>query len=189
MNTVPSSIGSLTLLGGVYFGIRAVAARFLHYREPQPRPIGFSAPKGVGGWLSLFIFSLIVGNPAMAALSYAKEAAIVRSWPGNLPGLVNMHAASLVYVIAGSAFSIAVGFLLLRERFSSYIAGREFLLFSLSASFSGLTLPLYSGLGREGVHAMIGFQLQHSVFQGVLYFIIWWNYLSLSSRVYRTYIQ
>ena len=137
----------------------------------------------------MFILSLVVGNPWMTLYSYGREAVMIRELSGEFPGLLTMQAASLTHVIAGILFSVVAGVYLYRGTFRGYIAAREFLIFSLTGTICSLGLPLLSGMSSEAILTMIRFQLAHTSPQSVVYFLIWWLYLSRSDRVYRTYIE
>ena len=133
--------------------------------------------KGVGGWLLLFVIILVFITP----LYLLFDVIVNPSFYSFSSGVYDL--ASLVWVFAVAIWSIVVGVSIWTRKEKAIIYAKEFLIVSLVLTivFTFLYLDLYTA-EEQGV-------LFTDVFRSLIFFGIWFSYLSASKRVKNTFKQ
>jgi uncharacterized protein DUF2569 len=151
-----------------------------------PATDGETRLRGVAGWLLFFCVSLTVLNPVSSVIL------LTIGFIGNapyfiqFPGLLVLTVIDTVVSLALMSASVYAGVGLWRVRPGAVRIARMFLIagavYALLAPFT----PLLAGLPAEANGALIQAGLQGAA-RGVLYYVIWLNYLNRSKRVLATY--
>ena len=130
---------------------------------------------GVGGWLLFFIFSSVIIRPIYTIYDLFANPQFYYYASGILDyGSILVMFAFIVWVIF-----IGVSLWLKKEK--AVIWAKEFLIAELVA---GIFLTLYSA----GYYSAEDFAiLTVDLFRGIVYFAIWFSYLSVSKRVKNTF--
>lgn len=141
---------------------------------------------GVKGWLLFFCISLTIISPL--ATLFNVSAGFLASYEAfdRFPGLLVLVLADSAVSIAIMGLSVFAGISLWRRHAGAVRAARIFLIagavYALLAPFA----PLLAGL-PDTANAEILEMAPLAVSRGLLYFVIWMNYLQRSRRVRATF--
>lgn len=141
---------------------------------------------GVGGWLAFFVFSLGIVNPAYTAFSaytsyWQAEPAFVQ-----YPSLRTIVIVDLVVSALLMAFSVYAAVALLRLQQNAVRVAKVFLVILLIYSLLSPFAVLLAGLPEAATDKVIA-AIAPTLLRPIIYFAIWFSYLSKSKRVKATY--
>jgi len=141
---------------------------------------------GVGGWLLFFCISLTVFNPASTLYNLTAGFIQNASYLAEDMGLFAFFLTDTLVSLSIGAFSLFAGISLWRVRPKAVQTARAFLLagmiYTLVAPFAPLLLDLTAAARQQVIDSAVV-----AAGRGVLYYIIWFNYLMRSKRVAVTY--
>lgn len=131
--------------------------------------------KGVGGWLLFFIFSSVVFRPLYTIYDVFANPQFYYYASGIL------DYGSILVMLAFIGWVIFIGISLWIKKERAVIWAKEFLIAEL---VSGIFLTLYS----VGYYSAEDFSIiVTDLFRAMVYFAIWFSYLSVSKRVKNTF--
>ena len=131
--------------------------------------------KGIGGWLLLFVIILTIIQPIYLLFDVVANP----SFYSYSSGVYDL--ASLLWVFGIAIYSIIVGISIWRRKEKAIIWAKEFLIVSL---IIGIVFTfLYSGLYTTEEQDILFVE----VFRSLVFFGIWFSYLSASKRVKNTF--
>jgi hypothetical protein len=142
--------------------------------------------KGVGGWLLLFCLVLTVFGPAITLYSLFSGFSESSDYFDQFPGLRVITVIDTALSLALMAYSLYAGIGLWSVRPGAVRTAKRYLLCSLGYLVVAAILPFCAGLPSSANEAMIG-EVAKNTLRGVVYFAIWYSYLSKSERVKATY--
>lgn len=130
--------------------------------------------EGIGGWLLFFIFTLIIFRPL-----YTLYYLLVNPDFYYTGGILDYATVliTLIFII----WAIVVGILLYKKHHSAVKWAKEFLLIDLATNLLFLGLSFWA-LTEAELDLIL-----YDTFRGIVYFTIWFSYLSKSERVKNTY--
>jgi hypothetical protein len=143
--------------------------------------------KGIGFWLSLLCFILIVINPfvTLGNLSIAYNQSF--QYFEQLSSLRNLFYIDLVLSTILTAYSIKAGVSLMRIEPGAVERTKKYFLKVVGYSIFILFLPFVLGLPSKVSDALF-LEIASSSIKSLIFVSIWYSYLSLSKRVKETYI-
>lgn len=143
---------------------------------------------GIGGWLSLFCFGLVVFVPLLTLGSLA-ELEKYRGFYEKFPSVANFIRFDQVVRVTISIFGIFVGLNLYKIKYNSLKMAKSFLLaVVIYGCLYGISPILFTGLPKEieqslwDLSLVIGLKINGTAG-------IWSLYLKYSSRVKNTYLS
>lgn len=138
----------------------------------------------VGGWLLFLCISLTILNPLTLLGFGAYNFITIAPAFGRFPLLAIVTILDALLTVCLAALSAWAGISLWRRRSGSVKLATIFLF--VGAVFTILTplLPLAAGLGSEFNTVVLESALQS--WRGILYYVVWLNYLRQSKRVKAT---
>jgi hypothetical protein len=141
---------------------------------------------GVGGWLAFFILTLALFNPLYTAYNLYTILNETRPLFDQYPGLRTILYADTAGTAALMGFSIYSGIALFRIQPNAVRIAKTYLvLFLIYALLSPFAVFL-AGLPDAANEAMLG-AIIPELLRPVVYFAIWFSYLTISKRVKATY--
>lgn len=140
----------------------------------------------VGGWLALFVFTLVVSNPAGTIINLVSGYQETSAFFHRVPGLRNMIIADTALSLGLMAFSVYAGIALWKLKPGAVAVAKKYLLTALLYSLLVLALPFVFGLPERAAQAVFN-ELLKGVPGSILYVAIWYLYLLKSKRVRETY--
>jgi Protein of unknown function (DUF2569) len=141
---------------------------------------------GVGGWLLFFCVSLTVLNPALTLFNVGSGVVQNATYFGRSFPLLALVVADSAVSLAIAALSIYAGVSLWRVRPGAVKAARVFLIVGVVYAIAAPFSPLLLGLSAQASKQVLSIAVQTSG-RGILYYVIWLNYLNVSKRVRATY--
>jgi len=161
---------------------RDTVAEILHNYEPGES----EQAVGVGGWLAFFCASLILFFPLSNSLTLYQafsKTSFVEILSHEQGVSVGVWVLSVVFLVM---YSVVAGVLLIQLKPYAVTFAKSYLITYLIIS-SGLPLFLYMiAPPTQGVSADYSLSMQ-SIASPLIYFTIWYLYLSTSSRVKATF--
>lgn len=139
--------------------------------------------KGIKGWLSLFVFTLIFVRPVAALLGFASFNQRYDDFFRELPHLQTIANVTLLINLLISSVGIYVGYCLVKLRPKAVSFAKAFLI-GLAIVGTILNFVVFSNLpDRE----QLGGGLLANLASGIGYSVIWYIYLNNSKRVESTF--
>lgn len=145
-----------------------------------------AGPNGIGGWLVLFIVTLIGVVPLGGLYNLVREYHQLAPAVARFPGVLTVFKIDAILSTALIAFGMYAGISLLMRRPDAVKTAKNFLLALLGYSVLIIILAPLAGLPAEGTVVMIGAGIKH-LFRAAIYVAIWYSYLNKSRRVRVTY--
>jgi Protein of unknown function (DUF2569) len=142
--------------------------------------------KGVGGWLLLLCLGLTVFTPLLTIPLLAMGFSESSKYFNQFPGLLVITVTDTVLCLGLMVFSIYAGTGLWSIRTGAVQMAKRYLLCFLGYKAIAAILPFMAGLPSAATKAMIG-TVAMDTLRGVIYFAVWYSYLSMSKRVIATY--
>ena len=143
--------------------------------------------EGVKGWLLLFCIILAIINPIGTFLNLNNGWADTYQYFDEVNGMETFVITDTVIAILVMLLSIRAGIALWKIKPRAVIIARNYLLIFLGYTvLSSQFLGYISGLSSDIIEAMRP-EMQIILRDGLIYFGIWFSYLSLSRRVKATY--
>jgi hypothetical protein len=142
--------------------------------------------KSIEGWLSLLCFVLIIGSPLSTLYNLVTSYIDISQYIDQFPGLLIILCIDSMLSITLMILSIRAGMALWNIKPAAVRIAKKYLLLFLGYSVIALFLPFMAGLPSESNDAMVP-EIVKGAFQSILYFGIWYSYLSISKRVLNTY--
>ena len=142
--------------------------------------------KGVGGWLLLLCLGLTVFTPLLTIPLLAMGFIESSKYFNQFPGLLIITVTDTVLCLGLMVFSIYAGTGLWSIRPGAVQMAKRYLLCFLGYKAIAAILPFMAGLPSAATKAMIG-TIAMDTLRGVIYFAVWYSYLSMSKRVIATY--
>jgi hypothetical protein len=141
---------------------------------------------GVGGWLLLFCFALIIGTPLRTLYNLITSYNESSQFFNQLPGLENLLYIDGFLSVALMVLSIRAGIALWSIKHGAVKNAKKYLLIYLGYSVIAVFLPFTVGLPSEANVEMI-LEVAKGAIQSLFFFGIWYWYLNVSKRVEATY--
>lgn len=146
-------------------------------------------PRGVGGWLLLFVFSQVLFGPWRAAEG------VWQMWerigPHPFPVIRQMAIVIMIIILLMAIYGVMVGVLIWRGNKRGRTAARQYLIFRILVTlviFTSLTSWSYNSFGPSGARRMaLGIIWPAAV--EVAFCLIWLAYFIFSKRVRNTYCE
>ena len=143
---------------------------------------------GIGGWLSLFCFGLVIFVPLLTLGSIA-ELEKYRRFYELFPSVANFVRFNLAVRVIISIFGIFVGLNLFKIKYNAVKMAKSFLLVVVGYScIYGINPMLFTGLPKEIENSLwdlsLGAALKSMILAGICYV-----YLNKSRRVKNTYLS
>jgi hypothetical protein len=142
--------------------------------------------RGVGGWLAFFILTLGVFNPLYSAYNLYTGLNETRPAFDQYPGLRTIIYADTAVSAALMGFSIYAAIALLRIQPNAVRIAKTYLVVFLIYALVSPFAVFLAGLPDAANEAMMGAIIPELV-RPVIYFAIWFSYLTKSERVKATY--
>jgi hypothetical protein len=142
--------------------------------------------KGVGGWLLLLCIGLTVFTPLNNIGSFAVGYSESAKYFDQFPGLLVITLIKTPLILGLTVFSFYVGVGLWSIRPGAVKMAKQYLLCFLGYHAFAAILPFMAGLPSAATKAMIG-PVAVEILMSVIYFAVWYSYLSESKRVTATY--
>ncbi len=142
--------------------------------------------KSVGGWLLLLCLALTVFSPLRTLITY------VISSEDNLRLFDLYPGWKVVFYIDASLsvllmiMSIRAGLALWTIKPKAVQIAKNYLLLYLGYSIIASILPFFAGLPSSSNNLIVQ-EMAKGFFQSLIFFIVWYKYLSVSKRVKATY--
>jgi hypothetical protein len=153
--------------------------------ESDARPVDLEYRK-VDGWLLFLCISLTILTPLFGGYNLVTGFLGTYQYFDYMPVLkVVVYFDSFAGILI-TLLSIWTGLGLWSKRENCVPAAKKFMFILLGYSLISASLPYIVGFAEEAVKAMIPATIK-SVVQSLVYFGIWFTYLSLSERVKQTY--
>ena len=165
-----------------------VTARSIEVLVPPSESAEPEEPRyrGVAGWLLFFCISLTILNPLATifrlVISFHGDTAVF----GRYPGLLLLTVADYVMTVVVMGLSIRAGISLWRVAPGAVRIATTYLYIGAAYTVVEPFTPLLAGL-PSAVNGEIVTSAITSVSRGILYYLIWLNYLRRSKRVKATY--
>lgn len=161
-----------------------VATEYPVAQAPVAAPAAATAYDKVGGWLLFLCVSLTILNPLTLVGFGAYNFISLAPAFNRFPTLAIVTVLDALLTVSLAALSAYAGISLWRRRSGSVKLATIFLF--AGAAFTILTplLPLAAGLGSEFNKVVLDSALQS--WRGILYYVVWLNYLRQSKRVKAT---
>lgn len=183
-------------------GVRLTSAKAItdptefqpHNQQPQTavrvgpvnQPVDFRY-RGVGGWLMVFVITLVLIRPIMLCATLGQYEQVWGEHYEAYPLLKVVRIFHLVLGLGTIGFSIYAGVSLLRIRPNAVQIAKTYLWVSaIAVMLLGGPLMLLAGL-PDSANAAILEDLPLQTFKGLVYPLVWYLYLSNSKRVATTY--
>jgi Protein of unknown function (DUF2569) len=141
--------------------------------------------QGVGGWLALFIFGLVVGGPLITVYKLSEEYRNFIPAGGGSPGGLLIVGTDISISSAITAYGIYAGVSLFRGKPKAVTAAKRFLITLFIYSVLIVLLVILAGVldpNQKTDTESLG-----ASFRGLLYVLVWYSYLKKSKRVAATY--
>ena len=141
--------------------------------------------KKIGGWLAFFVFTCIVGNPAIIIYQTVNTAndSAAQTAMDMFPNLKTIDTVETFVFMGLVACSIYSGVMLLLVRPNAVDIARAFLVILIVVSVADFALVLFaSGIPQDMMRQIIP-EILTTVKRSVIYAVVWLVYLSKSSRV------
>ncbi len=142
--------------------------------------------QSVGGWLALFCVGLIFFSPLFTLGVLIREHSSALRLAGRYPGFLIITLVDGVLRLAVMAFSIYAGLALWRLRPGAVRTAEIYLLCYLCYQGIAAVLPFLAGFPSSSNHALTE-GVYTRLTPALLYFGLWYSYLSKSKRVKATY--
>lgn len=154
-------------------------------RAPVPQQ---ATPRyqGVGGWLAFFLLTLGLFNPLYTAYNLYTSLNETRPLFDQYPGLRTIIYADTAVSAALMALSIYAAIALFRIQPNAVRIAKTFLLLFLVYALVAPFTLLLAGLPDAANQAMLAAIIPELV-RPVVYFAVWFSYLTKSERVKATY--
>ena len=144
--------------------------------------------KRVGGWLLLFCLSLVIFIPAISFFNIATglQDSIDYNLFSLFPKFLILSIFDIIISIGLIIFAIIAGFELIMIRQNAVSIAKKFLIIYLLYGIL-INFGLYFVDLPFGSYSYINSQVGRNIFTSLIYFGIWYSYLSSSKRVKMTY--
>ncbi|HUH73036.1 MAG TPA: DUF2569 family protein [Chitinophagales bacterium] len=142
--------------------------------------------KRVGGWLLLLCFALIIGSPLRTLFNIVTSIKAASELFDLFPGIRNLVYIDSILSIILMALSIRAGIALWKIKPNAVEITKKYLFIFLGYSVISLFLPFTAGLPAEANDMMLP-EVAKGAMQSLIFFGIWYWYLSVSKRVAATY--
>lgn len=148
---------------------------------PKPSPF-----VGVRGWLLLFCLALTVFSPIATAFFLIANYQGATQYFEQYPGLRVISRIDIVLSVSLMAFSVYAGICLWRKKRNAVRIAKAYLWTYLGYSVIASGLPFGAGLPAVAHETMIIGVLK-TLFRALLFFALWYSYLTGSKRVKATF--
>lgn len=142
--------------------------------------------KSVGGWLLFLCVILTIISPLITIFNLVRSYVQIQELYDVYPGLFNLLLIDSALSLFLSVLSIRAGIALWKIKPGAVKIAKNYLLIFLVYSIIAIFLPFTAGLPSEANSAMI-FDVIKGFMQSLIFFGIWYSYLSQSKRVNATY--
>jgi hypothetical protein len=140
-------------------------------------------PNGVGGWLALFCATLIAFNPLLSLKNFFELMEVANDLEKIRPGLLTLAVIESLVALAMLLWGMCVGIQLVRIRSGAPRAAKTYLLaFLVFNVVDALGPPLLFQIAPDTAVAK-------ELVRSIVYFSVWYSYLSVSTRVKATFIS
>ena len=145
-----------------------------------------SGKYGVGGWLLLLCFALTIGSPLRTFYT------LITSYNEVAPLFDLFQGLKTLFYIDGflsgivTILSIRAGIALWTIKQDAVKIAKNYFWIFMTYSVIAIFLPFFAGLPSEANNAMIP-EIIKGFVQSLIFFGIWYSYLSVSTRVKTTY--
>jgi hypothetical protein len=140
----------------------------------------------VGGWLLFFCLVLSVLSPLATLVAFLKTYKETSLFFPRFPRLMVIIDIDVLLSLCLMTFSIYAGVWLWRVRPGAVSMAKRYLFCFLGYQAIASVLPFFAGLPPEANAAMLS-GVGKDFFKGVVFFAVWYAYLSSSKRVRETY--
>lgn len=141
---------------------------------------------GVGGWLLLLCIVLTIASPLRTLYNLVSSYNELSPAFDLFPGIQNLFYIDLILSVFITVLSIRAGIALWRIKPNAVKTAKTYFWFFLGYSVIAAFLPFTAGLPSVANEAMIP-EVIKIMIQSLIYFGVWYGYLSLSKRVQATY--
>ena len=141
---------------------------------------------GVGGWLLFLCVIMVIISPIRSAYSLVTAYVEVLSLMKDFPGLIFVTIVDTIFSVALVGFGIYAGLALWRIRPGAVRTAKAYFIFFLIYSIFASFLPFFAGLPEASNEYLLA-EMPKTILGGLIYFCIWFAYLSVSKRVKATY--
>lgn len=142
--------------------------------------------KSVGGWLLLLCIGLTIGSPLRTFYNLITSYNEISQLFDLFPGLKNLLYVDGLLSTLLMVLSIRAGSALWNIKPGAVKIAKNYLLTFLGYSLVSVFLPFTAGLPSEANDVMVQ-EVVKGLIQSLLFFGIWYSYLSVSERVKATY--
>ncbi len=142
--------------------------------------------QGVGGWLLFLCVIMVIISPLWSLQGIVSVLGDIWEVKDQYPGLMLVTAVDLILSAGVIAFQIYAGLKLWRVRPGAAQTAKKYFIVFLVYSFIAAFLPFLAGFSKEG-NDIIAAELPKSIFGSLVWFCVWYGYLSVSKRVKTTY--
>ncbi len=142
--------------------------------------------RGVAGWLLFFCIVLTILSPIATVVTLATGIKQALPIMVEFPGLRNLMIIDSVLSVLLMAFSIYAGTGLWNVRPGAVRTAKTYLLTFLAYQALASFLPFTAGLPKEANAAMMK-QVTSDAIRSMIFFGVWFSFLSVSKRVKATY--
>jgi len=149
-------------------------------------PVTMEKYCGVRGWLLLFCIALTILSPLVTLVTFLLSFQTAQDVAAYYPRFMTITIIDLVLSVGLMIFSIYAGVLLWRVKPNAVRIAKRYLIIFIIYAIVSSVLPLMAGLPDKIVEAMIG-ELIKGLVKSIVYFVIWYSYLTISKRVKATY--
>ena len=145
-----------------------------------------SGKSGVRGWLLLLCFALTIGSPLRTLYNLITSYNEIAPLFDFYPGLKNLLYIDVFLSFVIMVLSIRAGIALWTIKQNAVKIVKNYFWIFMAYSVVAIFLPFTAGLPSESNDAMIPEVIKGFV-QSLIFFGIWYSYLSVSKRVKATY--
>jgi hypothetical protein len=163
-----------------------IAKRALQEPEEGPKNVAEERLRGVGGWLILIIFGMVVGSPLATLVNLSQWWSVDKQLFTASPGFRTWMVVDIVSSLAVSAVGVYAGLALWTVRPKAVVLAKTALLFVFGYAILTLVMPFFMALPHD-IGQGVTKDLVPDVVRMVLVAVIWFSYLSSSKRVRVTY--
>jgi hypothetical protein len=149
-------------------------------------PVTMEKYRGVHGWLLLFCIALTILSPLFTLVTFLMSFQIAQDIAFYYPRFMTITIIDLVLGVGLMIFSIYAGVLLWRVKPNAVRMAKRYLIIFIIYAIISSVLPLMVGFEDKIVASMAG-ALIKGLAGSIVYFGIWYSYLTISKRVKATY--
>jgi Protein of unknown function (DUF2569) len=142
--------------------------------------------QGVGGWLMFLCIILTILSPLKSAHNLITGFQEILPLRNEFPGLMLVAVVDTILGLGLVAFGFYAGMKLWQKMSGAVRAAKTYFLIFLAYSVVAAFLPFMAGLPEES-NKIMAEEMPKAIVSSLIYFCIWFAYLSVSKRVRATY--